>query len=111
MPAITDTLFDGVYAGLPEARVQLRAGRDATITRALCPRSGSARAYTEQGVVPGAVIDVRWKVSEEPAGDKFENGAVVELLPYGATEWITLRISERHMSGTIVHVILEAHYA
>ena len=100
------TAFNAVYAGLTDARCQVRVGRD-VVARALCAGIDVARESTDQGQFGRVDANVRLLTADEPGGE-VKNGTVIEVLQQGHTAWRKVRTGGRYTAGGVTRLTIEA---
>ena len=105
----TTDIFEGIYEALPEARCNLRKGRD-TVERALASGIGREHQTTEQGTFRGTDLIVRVLSSELP-GRGIDIDDVVEVRQPATTgEWQSFRVAGRNVTGGVVSYTMAAQY-
>lgn len=85
-----------------------------SIATVICTGLDHTRAQTDQGLYNGADGILRFKTEDEPAAWKTNDaivGQVIEVLLYGATVWVKVRVMTRRVSLGATRLNVVAEYA
>ena len=105
---IGEEAFEEAYAALPEARCKIRRKRD-VIEKALSVGIRAVKTETEQGLYNGIDANVRI-INTTDLKPALTEGDVIEVLPYGGSDWIKCRINGRAEHAGIIRLSLESAY-
>jgi len=115
------TMIDDMLAMQPNLATQVRYTTETgtngdlvgSVATALSTGLEHVRAQTDQGLYNGADGIVRYKASDEPAAWKADNaicGQVIEVLLYGETIWVRVRVQGRRPIDGAVRLNVTAEF-
>ncbi len=109
------TVFDAVWAAMPDLRCEVRVGRH-TMIMAKINRLLVSRENTDMGqmAVPSSIVEFPKVDAPKPNDDTggISAGESVDVRMVGAAKWQTFRVGDVAQLGTtVVRLTLEAEYA
>ena len=109
MAGVGITLFGSIYASFPDARSLVRVNKRDVIARAFCTGIEAERDSTETGLHNQAAGTIRFLVSDEPE-KKIMPGTLIEVKTPAMTEYQSVRVNIRYVSGGAVRLEVEAEF-